>query len=330
MLTDVFDQIRKDEAFAGVDLAGPEMQAPFVAILLNRATDIASQVLRVDRPFTRWTIGDEASQRPDYRVDLHFDVQPGSFSIGKAYMAIMTGGLTSPCRGSNVVLTATVTGPGATLTKSYIFNDSLSGHMGANNTCEIPNEFNRPDVFAKLLRRAFQQIAEDKLIDLSVPPAAVSLPPLIHISASRAEGIVRCETLRAEPFVRYYFHDSADYKPDYALALKIQYAGGGRKQHSTAGAIGAGLALAWGGVNLFCNPTLMTLDAVLSDDSGKEVRRYNIEREVSFSGNREPAGCQDDEDSNPDAVSELVRLLYSEMQTDGTLARIAGQANSAR
>lgn len=324
MLDAAFDRMRKDDAFAGIGLAARD--TPLVNIVINRAADIANQVLSVDRPFARWTIGDNATPVPDYRIDLHFDVKPGSFSISRAYLGIMTLGLTSPCRRSTITLTATVTGPGAVMTKSYTFTDSLSGRMGAQSDCEIPDETTRPEIFAKLLRRVFRQIDQDKLIEIGSHHAGTSLPPLVRVSVSRAESIVRRETLRAEPFARYYFHDSGDYTPDYTLTLEFRFEGGGRKEFSTPGAIGAGMAIAFG-VNMFCNPTAMILDGGLTNRNGREVRRFHIERKFDFSGELTAISCHDDEITNPEAVSELVRSLYKEMEADGTLANISAWRN---
>jgi hypothetical protein len=327
LLDKVLEQMRKDDAFAGFGLTAQDKEAPLVNIILNRATDIAAQVLNVDRYFAHWTIGDNDTKVPDYRIDLHFDVQPGSVSMLKGYLTIMTMGLTSPCRTSKITLMATVTGPDAVMTRSYNFTDSLFGRMGDHNDCEIPDESKRPEVFAKLLRKAFEKIAQDKLIEVGSHPPGGPLPPLICIRTSRAENIVRRETLSAASFERYYFYDSTEYIPDYNLMLDFQFKRGGRKQFSTTGEIAAGMAVAFG-VILFCNPTDMILDAVLSDRSGSEIRQYHIERTFGFS-DEFAAGpsCRDDELTNPAAVSELVRLLYTEMASDGTLANLSAQVN---
>jgi hypothetical protein len=173
----------------------------------------------------------------------------------------------------------------------------------------------------------FRQINQDKLIEMGAHPAEASFPPLVRISASRAAGIVRRETVRKEPFVRYYFHDSALYLPDYTLILDFLFTGGERKQLSIPGQMGAGFAIAFG-VNVLCNPTNIILDATLSDHSGNEVRRFRIERTFSFSGELR-ADCRDDEFTNPDAVSSLVKALYTEMEEDGTLASISAQTSPA-
>jgi hypothetical protein len=216
------------------------------------------------------------------------------------------------------------------MTRSYTFTDFLPGRMGQQNSCETQDESTRPDVFAKLLRRAFKQIAQDKLIETESHVAGASLLPLIRVSTSRAEGIMRRETLRVAPFARYYFHDAPEHIPDYTLRFDIQFDGGGRKELSVPTAIWGALAIAWGGVNTLCNPTSMVLDAVLSDRSGKEVRRFHIARMFSFSGELHTTGCCDDEVTNPDAVSELVRSLYAEMKADGTLANLSPRVDSAQ
>ena len=161
----------KEDSFAVIGLDLSETNEPFVNIVTNRATDIVQQVLSVDRYFSHWTLEGDATTIPDYRIDLHFNVRPGSFSMLKGYMTIMTIGLTSPCRASHITLTALVTGPEATMCRAYTYSDSLSGRMGSQSSCEIPDESNRPEVFAKLLRKAFRQIAQDKLIEDLLPRA---------------------------------------------------------------------------------------------------------------------------------------------------------------
>jgi hypothetical protein len=321
MLDAVFGQMQKDDIFAEIASVSSETNEPLVHVDLNRAADIAAQVLTVDRSFARWAIGDQTSVISDYHIDMYFNVYSGSFSAGRAYLGIMTGGLTSPCRKSTVYLMTTVTGPGGLGTKSFLLTDSISGRMGSGSTdCETLSEATRPDVFTKLLRRAFRQIVDENLIHQELSSIGSSLPPLVHVKASRAEGIVRQETIRTAPFARYYFYDSTNYAPDYILQLDLQINGGGFKQLSTPKAIGAGLSIAFG-VNLFCNPTSYTVEAVLHNRSGEVVSHYTIEKEFNFSGT--VIGCHDDEFTNPHAFSELVRRLYSEMELDGTLARLS-------
>jgi len=323
LLDAILKRMRNDGVFAEMDLAGPEAYAPLVSLRINRADDIAEQVLRVDRNFSRWTMEAEGASVPDYRIDLLFDVQSGSFSPSKAYLGIMTGGLVSPCRSSTITLCATVTGPGAAMTKSYLFSESLSGHMATRTACEVVNETTRPEAFAKLLRKAFRQFERDELVGLGTasPPEATQ-PPLVLITTARAKAIVRQETLRAAPFARYYFHPCAEYAPDYTLTFGFEFKGGDRKTLSTSGAAAAGAALAFG-VNLFCNPTDMVLNAVLRDRQGVEIDRFHIEQAFSFSGVLGPHDCRDDETTNPAAVRELVRKFYAAMEADGTLAKLS-------
>lgn len=334
LLQAVAGQIRDDGVLAGAGLDAPDVKSPMVGFVVDRGEEIAAQVLSVDRPFKRWVVNKEDGEPPNYRIDLCFDVYPGGFSILRGYLGILTIGLTSPCRWSTVTLAATVTGPHAATTRSYLFKRTLIGRMQPGGIdspgCEQPDETSRPEVFAELLRELLEQISQDGLISMQAPPSENSLPPLVHVSAVRAAGIVRRETLKAAAFERYYFHETQDYLPDYTLALDIRFFGGGRKDLSFAGSMGAALGIAYG-LNFYCEPTVMSLDAVLSDREGTELRRYHTEREEAFSNNVENAmGCRDNDTTNPEAVGKLVRELYALMDADGTLAGIAARNVAAR
>jgi hypothetical protein len=319
LLDGVYDRMKRDGAFSGLELAD-RGQAPLVRVSANRGADIAEQVLRVDRPFDRWTMADDPNAVPDYRVDLYFDVRPGVFSIPKAYFAIMTLGVFGVCSSTPITLIATITGPHVAKTTSYVRSKSVRGHPAPNGSdCEGQDENSRPEVFAALLRQVFAQAVRDKVIPTSALAADTDrLAPWVRIVSNGADGIVRGETARSKPLPRYVFGSVTQYPIDYSLQLDFAFSGGARKP-GVAGETAAVLSIIFlGKAAGGCEPTTMALTAALTDKMGTEVARYQITHSVRSTGER--GLCRDDEITNPNAVTDLVRSLYAKMKADGTLA----------
>jgi hypothetical protein len=326
MLDAVYARMLADNAFDGL-AAASGVQSPLVRVDVNRAQAITESVLRVDRPFNRWSLGDTADTIPDYRIDLHFDVKQGDASMPKVALTFATLGLVSPCGATTISLEATVTGPNALVARTYAFTRSLRGHIsnGGGAGCVEQDETNHPKAFADMVRNVLRQAAKDELITRRV---ATPSAPLVRVHAVRGEGVVRRETLRAAAFERYYFSDAPEYAPDFSLLLDLEMQGGGRKQLSTAGEAMAGLLIGLASIQTLCAPKQMTLVAVLQDRAGHEIRHYRITHTFAFSGDPTSSPtCIEDEFTNPAAVGQLVRMLYAQMRADGTLAMLAARTN---
>ncbi len=318
LLDAAYDRMQRHNAFSGASMAS-DRQAPLVRVSANRAGAIAEQVLRVDRPFERWSMVDEPEAIPDYRVDLFFDVRPGTYSLPKAYFAIMTLGLFGVCTSTSITLIATITGPDVAKTTSYVRSKSVRGHLAANGSeCEGQNESSSPELFAALLRQVFEQAVRDKVIPAAASGADTNQSaPWVRIVSNAADGIVRRETARSKPLPRYVF-GSAEYPIDYTLQLDFAFSGGGPKS-GVAGETALVFSIVFlGKAAGACEPTTMALTAALRDKMGTEVARYQITHSVPSTGER--GICRDNEVTNPDAVTDLVRSLYEKMKADGTLA----------
>lgn len=323
MLDAIFDRMIQDKVFALDALAAVGAQPPLVHVATNRGQEIARQVLRVDRPFERWTMAEGASTTPDYRTDLFFDLGPGGFSGPRAMLGIMTAGLFGVCRSTPISLVATVTSPNAMKSKSYAVAESVRGHLKGDE-CEPQNEATRPDVFARLLRNVLSKMERDDLIR-PVVPGIESGAPWVVVTSNIAKGIVRAETIHSQQIPRYLFSDAAEYAPGYSLRLEIEFQGGGRKEQGGLGTVGTAIALTWFGRTAGCEPGVLVLDAVLRDAANGEVKRYHLPHEFKHSGDTEAFDCKDNELTNPEIVAESVRSLYSEMKADGTLALLSAR-----
>jgi hypothetical protein len=323
LLDAIYDRMIRDKAFAPNSLATAEPQTPLVHVATNRGQEIVRQVLRVDRPFERWTLTEDSAAAPDYRVDLYFDLKPGGFSVQRAYLAIMTAGLSGMCHSTPITLIATVTSPKATRSMSYTAAESVRGHYKGSD-CELQDDTTRPDVFARLTRDVFAKLERDHLIKPGMPSLEHGAPWVL-VTSNIAKGIVRAETIRLQPMPRYLFSNAAEYSPSYSLSMKIEFKGGGRKEPSTAGEIGRGLAIAWFGRDAGCNPGVLVLDSVLQDAANSDVKRYHLSREFKYSGHNEKFNCEDNEISNPEIVADSLRSLYGEMKADGTLALLSAR-----
>ena len=319
LLAGIVNTMREDAALDEVSRGIVRTPSPLVRISANRATAIVEQVMRVERPFLRWAMDDPAAnQVADYIVDIHFDVEQGSFKTSRAYLGIATAGLSTLagglCSGSRVSLQATVIGPSAERTRSYGFSDRVATHVDSGSHCQTIDEHSRPDVFAALVRELFETLKRDGVLAMLVPGSADSmLPPMVRIESSRGESLVREVTLRAAPFPRYVFGSGPNApKADYVLHLDLQTGGGGvRPLNATRGLM---LSL---GIDTLCRPTRFVVQAMLADRAGTSVRSYEAGREFDFSGNGQTVGCTDDERTNPDAVRSLLREIYQRMERDG-------------
>lgn len=323
MLGAIFDRMIRDDVFSLASLAPAGPTPPLVHVATNRGQELVRQVLRVDQPFERWIMTGDGAAAPDYRVDLLFDIRPGAFSVQRAYLAIMTAGLSGMCRSTPITLIATVTSPRASRPMSYAVVESVRGHYKESD-CEPQDETTRPDVFAKLMRNVLSKIERDDLIKPDVPGSAHG-PPWVLVTSNIARGIVRAETIHSQPFPRFLFSDAAEYAPVYSLRIEMAFKGGGRKKADTAGEVRRGLAIAWFGRDAGCNPGVLVLDSVLRDAANGEVKRYHLSREFKYSGRNAAFNCEDDEISNPGIVAELLRSLYGEMKADGTLALLSAR-----
>lgn len=323
LLDTIYDRMIRDNAFAPNSLAATEPQAPLVHVAANRGLEIVRQVLRVDRPFERWTLTEDSAALPDYRVDLYFDVKPGGFSVQRAYLAIMTAGLSGMCHSTPIKLIATVTSPDATRSMSYTAAESVRGHYKGSD-CEPQDESTRPEVFARLTRNVLAKLGRDHLIRPDIPTTEHGAP-WVFVTSNIAKGIIRAETIRLQPIPRYLFSDAAEYPPGYSLSMEMEFKGGGRKALSTSGEVGRGLAIAWFGRDAGCNPGVLILDSVLRDAANSELKRYHLSREFRYSGHNEAFNCEDDENSNPQIVAESLQSLYGEMKADGTLALLSAR-----
>lgn len=168
MLDVIYDRMFRDDIFALKSLATADAQLPLVHVATNRGEELVRQVLRVDRPAGRWTMSGDNATTADYRVDFFFDLRPGGFSVQRAYLAIMTIGLSGVCRSTPISLIATITTPKAAKSLSYTVVESVRGHM-KDNDCEPQDEAMRPDVFAKLMRNVLSKIERDNLIKADFP-----------------------------------------------------------------------------------------------------------------------------------------------------------------
>jgi hypothetical protein len=322
MLDAVYDRMFADKAFEPMPPGMTRVTSPLVQVTANRAAEITAQVLRVDRPFERWTMDSEPAEAPAHHVELFYDVRPRGFSIGRAYMSIMTFGLTGMCKPTPIALIATLTSPASGATVSHSVAETARGRF-AGTDCEVQDETTRPEVFARLLRKLLPKISRDNA-QAPAGTASGTGEPWVQVTSNIAEGIVRNSTIQSRLFRRYTFAEIAGHVPDYSLTLVFEFQGGGRRELSTAEGVRAGLALAWFGRNQMCNPGILVLDAVLSDRTRREVRRYHLSRPFEFSGDTDPNDCSDTEFTNPQVVIDAIAWLYAEMRADGALALVTG------
>lgn len=322
MLDSVYDRMFADQVFEPVPPGMIRVTPPLVQVTANRAAEITAQVLRVDRPFESWTMDRDPAAVPTHHVDLFYDVKPRGFSLGRAYMSIMTFGLTGMCKSTPIALIATVTSPAAATAVSYSVSETVRGRF-AETECEVQDETTRPEVFARLLRKLLPRISRGP-VQAPAGPQAGTGEPWVQITSNIAEGIVRTEIIRTRHFRRYLFAEAAGHLPDYSLQLEFEFKAGGRRELKGGEAVSAGLALAWLGRNRMCNPGTLVLDAVIRRNGVEEIRRYHAARPFEFSGDTDPNDCADTEHTNPQVVVDALAWLFSQMRADGTLALISG------
>ncbi len=140
----------------------------------------------------------------------------------------------------------------------------------------------------------------------SVPQTARTTSPLVYVTASRAEAVIRETTVAAAAFENLTFEDNQAQAADYVIVINLKIRGGHSGWNTS-------------GTSNGCQLVEVTLTAQVAGSNRTVLRTYtatNTIRPGLFRTDCRPS----DELARAQAISRLVRKVYREIRRDRVVA----------
>jgi len=165
MLKKLYAQLARDDILSG-QAPGPVDNAPLVYVDARNARQVVQRVIKTEEPFQNFTFDSEEGKSAHRTLDIRFEFIAPEQSIGnvlgRGAGAIMTLGLMSMCRPSEMILKADVIDDDGTVLRTYRYKKKKRG--SSDIACSPATDYTHPEMVAKLLRKLLRQIEKDGLI----------------------------------------------------------------------------------------------------------------------------------------------------------------------
>ena len=136
----------------------------------------------------------------------------------------------------------------------------------------------------------------------NAPQTSQTISPLVYVTASRAEAVVRATTAAAAPFENFTFEDNQAQAADYVIVINLVIHGGRSRWRPT-------------GTSNGCRLVEVTLTAQVAGNDRTVLRTYTATNTIRPDLMR--TDCKPlDEHVKAQAVSRLVRKVYREIRRD--------------
>jgi hypothetical protein len=288
-------------------------RGPLVYVTTDRAEELVREGFRlVDSPL-RFSFDPADAPVAEYTLRLNLVFSGLEYSAGRAYLALLTAGLSGACPTHTATLEGSAFDRHGKLVAHYVADDDWRPTMATN--CALVDEGGRPEVVRELARDLMRQVTVASLSAAAVATGDVSAP-LVRISTNSARTAVERVTSEYRPFAQVTLDDPPAAAPDYLLDLQFTASGGGSRLDPAASlgkqiAMGALVGLTLGSSTVLCKPKTYVLAATLSDRTGADLARYEATRSA-----RPEGGCFAGDEPEPQVASALLKSVYEQMARD--------------
>jgi hypothetical protein len=306
----VFDPARAAALMAGA--------RPLVLVRASGAEEQIRQGLLIDDPAARFTFDAAQADEADYVLETDLAFTGGEFSPSRAYLAIMTLGLSGVCSMTYAKLSASLLDRNGELLQHYAFRSMAQATMATN--CAPVDQYSRPDLVVGLARKLNVQlrlaVTQARSIALG---GSLESRPLVKVRTNCLQPVVEEVTAEVKPFPRVTFQEAGPTPADYELILTFdtRSANAPMEPGNVGQGILRGVAFAWDLHRIVCKPTTVTLQASLDTVDGRVLATYRLDRSEQT---RDGFCGTDAPELHPKAVEALTREAYTKIAADGRLA----------
>ena len=305
----VLEPGRADELRAG--------QGPLIYVTSDRATGLIEEGFLLDDAPLRFTFDPAEAATADYRLQLNLSFSGREYSAGRAFMALMTVGLSGVCPTHTATLEGSIVDRDGRLLAHYVSDAHWQPSMGDN--CALQDEGSNPERVQRLARDLKAQVALH-------PPSAGSPAlsrndaPLVWIRTNAAHPIVERVAHERRPFRSVTLAESAQGTADYVLDLQFTGSGEGSRIGPTESiakqvAFGFMFGLTFGSTAFLCHPISYELAATLQEAAGTTLASYRLSRTETA---KEP-GCGAPSEPPSKVAEALMEQLCTQMARDPSL-----------
>lgn len=291
-------------------------RGPLVYVTTNRAEELIREGFMLEESPLRFSFDPADAAAAEYTLRLELAFSGREYSAGRAYLALLTAGISGVCPTHAATLSGSAYDPQGQLVGHYFVDDHWRPTMATN--CRLEGEGDRPEVVRELARDLRRKVT---LASLSAADASRQAGvPLVRITTNAARPAVERVTSERRPFARVTFDASPPAAPDYQLDLEFAATGGGSRLDPGAStgkqiAFGAMVGLTLGSSTFLCRRTTYTLTARLVDATGTAIASYEGSRLARSS----ESGCFAAEEPAPEVASHLVEAVYEQVAKDSSL-----------
>jgi len=316
-----YEQASRDGVFdpgrAAALIAGA---GPLVLVRASGAEELIRQGLLMDDPATRFTFDAAQADEAEYVLDVDLAFTGGEFSPSRAYLAIMTLGLSGACSMTYATLSASLLDRNGELLQHHALRSMAQATMATD--CAPIDQHSRPDMVVGLARRLNAQLRRDGLS--ARPAGAAGSPesgPLVKVTTNCLQPVIEAVTADVRPFQRVTFQEAGPTPADYELFLSFatRSANAPMEPGNLGQGILRGVAFAWDLHRLVCKPTTVSLQASLKTADGREIAAYRLDKSEQT---RDGFCATDAPELHPKAVEALTRQAYTRLAADGRLAAL--------
>ena len=293
---------------------------PLVLVRASSAEEQIRQGLGMDEAAARYTFDPSQGSEADYVLDVDLAFAGGEFSPGRAYLAIMTLGLSGACSMTYATISGSLLDGNGELLQHHTFRSMAQATMATD--CAPINQHSRPDLVVALARKLNAQLRRDRLEARPAGAAgAAESWPLVRVRTNCLQTVVEEVTAEVRPFPRVTFQEAGPTPADYELVLSFatHSANAPLDPGNVGQAILRGVAFAWDLHRLVCKPTNVSLQASLRTADGREVAGHRLDRSEQT---RDGFCATDAPELHPKAVEALTRELYTRLASDGRPAAL--------
>jgi hypothetical protein len=319
MLESLYRRIQRDGVLDPSRAAGQAASSgPLVYVTTNRAAELIEQGFRLDEAPFRFTFDPAAAGNADYTLKLDLAFRGGEYSGGRAYLALLTLGLSGFCSTTTATLDGSAFDRQGRLLNHFREVAHWQGPIESN--CALYDETQKPEVVREMARDLRAQLTLEALTAFTGPGGATDVRPVVRISTNSCRPAVELVTNKRRPFAHVTLDESATNPPAYVLDLAFRSTGGGvifdpGDSMAKQIALGALVGFTLGASTVMCKPTTHVLSAQLTDAAGRPVASYETSRSARSRG----MGCTDDIAERPDVAAALVEDLYRQVARDPKL-----------
>ena len=318
LLKELYRRMAQDRVFEpGQAAAFRARQGPLVYVAADRADDLIKDGFLLDDAPLRFTFDPAEAATADYQLRLNLSFSGRDYSAGRAWLAMMTVGLSGVCPTHTATLEGSIFDREGQLRGHYRTDAHWQPTMASD--CALEGEGADPDRVRRLARELKAQVATNP--PAARPPSLTHADaPLVWIRTNAAVPIVERVASERRPFQRVTLAESAQGVADYLLDLQFTSSGEGSRIDPAEPvakqvAYGFMFGLTLGNMAFLCHPISYELAATLQDAAGTTIARY----EVSRSETPKEPGCGAPGEPPTKVAETLMEQLYAQMTRDPRL-----------